>query len=91
MTKQELLKEYADLCEVKGVEIDGIYASSNKSEIQAAIDCLKCPDETLDDYFTIIKLKYPNIYRTISTNGDFKSHRYNRFYVWTAARALLAD
>lgn len=90
MTKHELLKEYVELCEVKQMEIDGIYANSNKSTIQNAIDCLKCPDENMDDYMTIIKLKYPNTYSTISTNWNYKTHRFNRLYVYNTARLLLA-
>lgn len=90
MTKRDLLKEYHGLCIAKEVEIEGIYSNSNKSDIQAAIDCLKCPDEVLDDYMTVIKLKYPNTHRTISAVGDFKTHKFNRFYVYNTARLLLA-
>jgi hypothetical protein len=90
MTKKELLKEYHNLCSTKKVILDGIYDNSNKDTIQNAIDCLKCPDETLDEYMTVIKLKYPNTHRTIANNGDFKRHSYNRLHVYNTARLILS-
>ena len=90
MTKHELLKEYSALCEAKKVRIDGIYNNSNKSDIQNAIDCLKCPDTELDDYLTVIKLKFPNTHSKITTNGNYKVHPYNRLYVYNTARLALA-
>lgn len=58
----------------KGIfRLDGITANSNKQELENAIACLECSDETLDKYLTVIELKYPNTYRTITNNGD-KQH-----------------
>ena len=53
MTKYEMLKKLEQLQEEKGVKIDGIYQNSNKNEIQGAINCLECPDDLLDKYFTV--------------------------------------
>lgn len=90
MTKAELMIRLKDLEELKKCHIDGIYWNSRKDEIQNAIDCLECPDYTLDDYMTILKLKYPNTYKTIAENGDYKRHSYNRLYVYNTARLILA-
>lgn len=57
MTKVELLKEFDKLEKEKGVHIEGIYYNSKKSEIQNAIECLKCPDEMLDKYLMLVSLK----------------------------------
>ena len=89
MTKSELLKEYAQLCEEKRVKLDGVYSNSNKQDIQNAIDCLKCSDETMREYLTVIKLKYPNMYRAIVAS-DFLHHNYNRLFVYNTARLALA-
>jgi predicted DNA-binding protein (UPF0278 family) len=90
MTKNELIKRFSDLCSVKKCHIEGIYYNSRKDEIQNAIDCLECPDETLDEYMTVIKLKYPNTYRAIANNGDYKIHSYNRLHVYNTARLILS-
>lgn len=91
MTKAEMLEEFHDLEEQKGVHIDGIYFNSKKSTIANAIECLKCPDETLDKYLLVVLLKYENIGREIAGNGDFKRHSCNRLFVFDTARQILAD
>lgn len=91
MTKAELLKEFDKLEKGKGVHIDGIYYNSKKSEIQNAIECLKCPDEMLDKYLMLVSLKYPNSGRIIAENGGFKRHSFNRLYVYNAAKMILAN
>ena len=91
MTKAELLKEFDRLEKVKGVRVDGIYCNSNKSTIENAIECLKCPDELLDKYLMVVSLKYPNSGRVIAENGDFKRHSHNRLYVFNTARMILAN
>lgn len=91
MTKVELLKEFDKLEKEKGVHIEGIYYNSKKSEIQNAIECLKCPDEMLDKYLMLVSLKYPNSGRIIAENGDFKRHSFNRLYVYNTARMILAN
>ena len=91
MTKSELLKEFDKLEKEKGVHIDGIYYNSKKSAIENAIECLKCPDEMLDNYLMVVSLKYPNSGRVIAENGDFKRHSHNRLYVFNLARQILAD
>lgn len=90
MTKSELLKELNTQLDGKGMNrLDGINGNSRKEEIQNAIDCLACSDGLLDDYMTVIKLKYPNTHRTISNNGSWKRHPHNRLYVFNTARLLL--
>ena len=89
MTKTELIKEYERLSTEKKVHIQGINYNSNKSELENAIHCLLCDDETLDDYLTVIKLVYPNTYNVIKNNGDYKTHPHNRLYVYNTARAAL--
>lgn len=91
MTKTELMKEFDELQEQKHIHIDGIYWNSNKSTIENAIECLKCPDELLDKYLIVVSLKYENIGHTIANNGDFKHHSHNRLYVFNTARMILAD
>ena len=58
MKKTELMKEFQELEEEKQVHIDGIAWNSKKSEIQNAIECLKCPDELLEKYLIVLSLKY---------------------------------
>ena len=91
MKKTELMKEFQELEEEKQVHIDGIAWNSKKSEIQNAIECLKCPDELLEKYLIVLSLKYKKIGRLIAGNGDFKHHSHNRLYVFNTARQILAD
>lgn len=91
MTKAELMKEFDELETEKRMHMDGIYYNSKKSEIQNAIECLKCPDEMLDKYLMLVSLKYPNSGRIIAENGDFKRHSFNRLYVYNTARMILAN
>ena len=91
MTKAELMKELDRLEKEKRIHIDGICWNSRKSEIENAIECLKCPDELLDKYLIVFSLKYENTGRVISENGDFKHHGFNRLYVYNTARMILAD
>lgn len=91
MTKADLMKEFKELETEKRMHIDGIYWNSKKSEIQNAIECLKCPDELLNKYLTVVGLKYPNSGRVIAENGDFKRHSHNRLYVFNTARQILEN
>lgn len=91
MTKAELMKEFKELEEEKRVHIDGIYWNSKKSEIENAIECLKCPDELLEKYLIVLSLKYENTGRTIANNGDFKHYSCNRLYVFNTARQILRN
>lgn len=91
MTKAELMKEFDELEKEKGLRIEGIYWNSKKSTIENAIECLKCPDELLNKYLTVVSLKYPNSGRVIAENGDFKRHSHNRLYVFNTARQILAS
>lgn len=91
MTKAELMKKYHELLDVKGLNsLDGITSNSNKADIENAINCLECTDEQLDEYAIIIKLKYPNTFKTITENKiNFKKHFFNRLYVFNTARLVL--
>ncbi len=89
MTKADLMKELKELSDTKQMHIDGITCNSNKAEIQNAIDCLKCPDELLEKYLIVVSLKYENIGRVVSENGDFKYHSHNRLYIYNTARQIL--
>lgn len=91
MRKGELMKELERLEAEKGVHIEGVYWSSDKYTIENAIECLKCPDELLDKYLTVVQLKYKYIGREIAENGDFKYHSHNRLLVFNMARTILAD
>nr|DAM18626.1 MAG TPA: hypothetical protein [Bacteriophage sp.]DAN64169.1 MAG TPA: hypothetical protein [Bacteriophage sp.] len=91
MTKGELIQELERLEAEKGVRIEGVYRSSDKFTIENAIECLKCPDELLDRYLTVIQLKYENTGRIIAKDGDFKHHSRNRRWVFNMARTILAE
>ena len=92
MTKKELFREYESLCNDilgNGRLLDGVNWNSNKPTIQNAIDCLRASDKELDEFFTVIKLAYPYTYKTISKNGNWKTHRFNRLYVFITAKLIL--
>lgn len=62
MTKAELLKEFDKLQKEKEMRIEGIHCNSNKSTIENAIECLKCPDELLEKYLTVVTAtRYINV------------------------------
>lgn len=90
MTKAELMKKFDELQKEKNCRIEGIYWNSKKSEIENAINCLECEDDMLEKYLLVVSLKYPNIEKAISKNGDFKHHQYNRLYVYNTAKQILA-
>ena len=91
MTKHELLKELgAELDAKKMHRLDEINANCNKDTLQNAIDCLRCSDETMADYLTIVKLKYPGIYNTIMQSNYLK-HPFNRLFVYNTARQVIAE
>lgn len=90
MTKAEMMKKFEKLKEEKGMSrVDGINWNSNKKEMQNAIECLECEDAKLDDYMTVVKLVYPNIYKAVTNNGDWKRHPFNRLYIYNTARLAL--
>ena len=88
MPKRELLQRYNELCDEKRMTIDGVYSNSNKDAIANAIACLECDDTTLDKYFVVVSLKYPNTAATIA-KSDYHRHYLNRLYVYNTARMLL--
>ena len=89
MTKQELLQSIRAELDAKHMHsLDGIGANSNRSELQGALDCLRATDDQMADYLTVIKLVYPNMYRTI-TQSDYLRHSHNRLFVYNTARLVL--
>ena len=91
MKKNDMLRELqAELDKANMQILDGVNANCSKSEIQNAIDCMRCSDEEMGDYLTVVKLKYPNIYRTV-TQSEYLKHSYNRFFVYNTARQVIAE
>lgn len=91
MTKNDMLKELQlELDKSKMCKLDGINSNCGKAEIQNAIDCMRCSDEEMNDYLTVVKLKYPNIYRTV-TQSEYLNHTYNRLFVYNTARQVIAE
>ena len=90
MTKRELMQELQIALDEKNISsLDGINANCAKHEIENAINCLRCPDETMADYLTVVKLKYPGIYNTIMQSNYLK-HPFNRLFVYNTARQAIA-
>lgn len=86
MTKRELFSVYDDLLKKRGMgRIDGITANSNKAELQSAIKCLSCDDATLDVYMDIVKMEYPHIATAVLNNGDWHTHYFNRYMIYSLA------
>ena len=95
MTKRDLLKRLQQLLDEKGMykieTFSGkINENCNKSTIEGAIKCLEATDEEMNDYLTIVKLKYPNIYKTVVGNGNWLIHSHKRYAVYTMAKSVLA-
>ena len=97
MTKNDMLKKLDELLTARGMSKIETFAgkingNNDKQTIQGAIDCLECDDKTLDDYMVVFRLKFPNSYNAIMSNGtDWKKHSHNRFYVYNTARMILSD
>lgn len=94
MTKVEMIKRMEELLEEKGMhKIDAgngaIGYNDNKATIQGAINCLEATDEEMADYLVVFKLKYPNIYQRIMETGNWLTHSFNRYYVYSTARMIL--
>ena len=94
MTKRELMQELQTELDKKGMhKIDNgngaIGWNSTKDEITDALYCLRCPDERMQDYLTVIKLAYPNTYRTIMQAGNWMTHSYNRAFIYNTARMIV--
>lgn len=95
MKKADLIKRLEELLEEKGMsKIDGgngkIGWNDTKATIQNAIDCLTATDEEMSDYLTVFKMKYPNCYKAIMENGNWLTHYFNRYYVYSTARMILS-
>ena len=95
MTKAAMLEEMKNLLESKGMsKIDdgngAVNYNSTKANIQSAIDCLTATDEEMNDYLVVFKLKYPNSYKRIVENGNWLTHYFNRYYVYSTAKTILA-
>lgn len=95
MTKKDLMKRLEELLKEKGMYKiesfgDAIGWNYNKATISDAIKCLEATDEEMNDYLTVVKLKYPNIYKTVVNNGNWLVHSHNRYAVWGMAKSVLA-
>lgn len=95
MTKKDLIdKLEALLAEKKMHKIETFSGkigwNDNKATIEDAIKCLESTDEEMNDYLTIVKLKYPNIYKTVVNNGNWLVHSHNRYAVYKMAKTALA-
>ena len=94
-TKAELIARLTELLESKGMsKIDNgngaVNYNSTKASIQSAINCLTATDAEMNDYLTVFKLKYPNSYEVIIKNGNWLTHYFNRYYVYSTAKTILA-
>jgi hypothetical protein len=94
MTKRELMQELQEeLNRKKMNKIDlgngSIGWNSTKDDITNALYCLRCPDERMQDYLTVIKLAYPNAYRTITSASNWLTHYHNRAFVYNTARMIV--
>lgn len=96
MTKKELMNKLNGLLTEKkmpkielmlGGKVDW---NCNKATIEDVIKCLEASDDEMNDYLTVFKLKYPNTYNTIINNGNWLTHSYNRYYVYSSVKAILA-
>lgn len=94
-TKAELMARLNKLLETKGMsKIDNgngtVNYNSTKASIQSAINCLTATDAEMNDYLIVFKLKYPNSYEQIIKSGNWLTHYFNRYYVYSTAKAILA-
>lgn len=96
MTKKDLMKRFEELLEEKkmmkvelmlGGRIDW---NCKKSTIEDAIKCLEATDEEMNDYLTVVKLKYNNIYKKVVDDANWITGSYHRYYVYTLAKMALA-
>lgn len=95
MTKRDLLKKMDELLSAKGMSkietlCGKIGEKDNKSMIEYAIECLEATDEEMNDYLTVVKLKYPNIYKKTIKKENWLTHSFCRFYIFSTAKSALA-
>lgn len=89
MDKLEALLAEKKMCKIETFS-GKIGWNNNKATIEGAIKCLEATDEEMNDYLTVVKLKYPNIYKTVVNNGNWLVHSHNRYAVYTMAKTALA-
>lgn len=95
MTKKDLMCKLEVLLEEKRMHKIETFSgkigwNNNKATIEDAIKCLEATDEEMNDYLTVVKLKYPNIYKTVVNNGNWIVHSHNRYAVYAMAKSVLA-
>lgn len=91
MKKIELLNRLEELLKQNQMHrLDGIGVNSTKASLENAIECMEASDSLLDEYFVVFKLKYPNSANAILNAGNWKTHYFNRLYVWNTARLILS-
>lgn len=89
MTKRDLWNKYMTAMVCRGmVKITGINANSTKRDLQSGLECLRASDEDLDAALEFVREHQPNIVRVIEGNGNWKTHEFNRYYIWSTARML---
>lgn len=96
MTKKDLMKRLEELlAEKKMSKIELMLGGKvdwncKKSTIEDAIKCLEATDEEMNDYLTVVKLKYNNIYKKVVEDANWIIGSYYRYYVYTLAKMALA-
>lgn len=96
MTKKELMKKFQELLDIKGMsKIDLMLGGKvdwncKKSTIEDAIKCLEATDEEMNDYLTVVKLKYSNIYKKVTEDENWIIGSYYRYYVYSLAKMVLS-
>lgn len=89
MKKLELFEIYNKALQVKKMNfIDGVNASSKKSTLQQAIDCLECSDETITNWLEEISKEFPNVGSKIK-DTEYLTHSFNRMFIYTTAKLIL--
>ena len=96
MAKKDLMKRLEEPLEEKkmpkielmmGGKVD---RNCNKPTIEDAIKRLEDSDEETNGHLTVVKLKCPNIYKTVVNNGNWLVHSHNRYAIYTMAKTALA-
>lgn len=96
MKKRDLLIKYNELLEEKGMsKIQLLYESvgvnSTKAEIESAINCLLESDDEMLKRLEQFKDIYPAIYKAILETGNFLTHSFNRYYVYTMTNLMRGE
>lgn len=92
MTIRELWNIYrGELDRVGMRKIDGINSNATKRDLENAIACLRASDAEMEIYLKAVSVEYPGLYCTVTTNGDYKKHFFNRYFVFNTGRMILSE